>query len=159
MATSIGELAMEQPLNLPGLLQALQVDGLLPGGKIPAVATAVPVRVHPLVYLAELKLDDARSPGAVLGMDRLLAWLGARSGQSVYQIDPLKINVTAVAEVMSQAFAERHRILAVEVSADEVVIASADPYISGWEHNLEHVLRKQIRRVLADPRERARRTG
>ncbi len=159
MATSIGELAMEQPLNLPGLLQALQVDGLLPRGKLPAVAAAVSVRVHPLVYLAELKLADARSPGAVLGMDRLLAWLAERSGQPVYQIDPLKINVTAVAEVMSQAFAERHRILAVEVSADEVVIASAEPYVSGWEHNLEHVLRKRIKRVLADPRDIARHTG
>ena len=77
----------------------------------------------------------------------------------MYQIDPLKINVTAVSDVMSQAFAERHRILAVEVNDDEVVIASGEPYIRSWESNLEHVLRKPIRRVLADPRAIARHTA
>ena len=84
-------------------------------------------------------------------MDTLLAWLGEKSGQQVYQIDPLKINVTAVAEVMSRAFAERHRILAVEVTSGEVVIASPEPYLRGWESNLEHVSRKRVRRVLTDP--------
>jgi len=60
---------------------------------------------------------------------------------------------------MSQAFAERHRILAVEVLDDEVLIASGEPYIRTWESNLEHVLRKPIRRVLADPRAIARHTA
>jgi general secretion pathway protein E len=61
--------------------------------------------------------------------------------------------------VMSKAFAERHRILAVEVHDNEVVIASDEPYIHAWEKNLEHVLRKPIRRVIADPREISRLTG
>ena len=66
---------------------------------------------------------------------------------------------TAVADVMSRAFAERHRILAVEVNDNEVVIASAEPFIQAWESNLEHVLRKPIRRVLVDPREITRHTA
>jgi general secretion pathway protein E len=77
----------------------------------------------------------------------------------VVEIDPLKINVAAVAEVMSRAFAERHRILAVEVDDDEVVIASAEPYQRAWQENLEHVVRKRIRRVLADPRDIMRYTA
>jgi general secretion pathway protein E len=92
-------------------------------------------------------------------MPRLLLWLSERVGQAVFRIDPLKINVTAVADVMSRAFAERHRILAVEVNDEAVVIASAEPYIRGWERNLEHVLRKPIRRVLVDPRDLARHTA
>jgi general secretion pathway protein E len=86
-------------------------------------------------------------------MARLLRWLGERCEQPVVEIDPLKINVAAVAEVMSRAFAERHHILAVDVSDDEVVIASAEPYQRTWQSNLEHVLRRNIRRVLADPRD------
>ena len=74
----------------------------------------------------------------------------------MYEIDPLKINVGAISEVMSKAFAERHHILAVEVNPDEVLIASAEPYIRGWESNLQHTLRKPIRRVIADPRAIAR---
>jgi general secretion pathway protein E len=159
MGTPTGEGAREHPLNLPALLQALQDDGLLAAEGLPRSGPGAGVKVHPLVFLAEQKLPDASTPGQVLGIDRLLAWLADRSGQAAYQIDPLKINVTAVAEVMSRAFAERHRILAVEVGADEVVIASGEPYIRAWEGNLEHVLRKRIRRVLADPRDIARHTA
>jgi general secretion pathway protein E len=46
-----------------------------------------------------------------------------------------------------------------EVTADEVVVASSEPYVRGWESNLEHVLRKRIRRVLTDPRAIARHTA
>ena len=115
--------------------------------------------IHPLVFVAEQKLPDASRPGATLDMQALLAWLSARTGQDVVEIDPLKINVAAVSEVMSKAFAERHRILAVAVDDQEVVIASAEPYQLAWQSNLEHVIRKRIRRVLADPRDLMRFTG
>jgi general secretion pathway protein E len=159
MATNFGEQLMEHRLNLSTLAQELHEDGRLSAQELARVGKSSVVRVHPLVFLAEQKLPDAAAPGGVLDMDTLLAWLGDRVGQGVYQIDPLKINVTAVSDVMSQAFAERHRILAVEVTDDEVVIASSEPYIRAWEGNLEHVLRKPIRRVLADPRAIARHTA
>ena len=143
---------MEHRLSLSTLARDLHSEGRLSDQEFARVMAAQSVKVHPLVYLAEQKIEDAAAPGKMLDMDGLLAWLGARVGQPVYQIDPLKINVTAVAEVMSRAFAERHRILAVAVSAEEVVVASGEPFISSWESNLEHVLRKRVRRVLTDPR-------
>jgi general secretion pathway protein E len=159
MGTNFGEQLMEHRLSLSTLAQDLHSEGRLSDRDFARVMAAQAVKVHPLVYLAEQKIEDASAPGKTLDMDGLLAWLGARVEQPVYQIDPLKINVTAVAEVMSRAFAERHRILAVEVSAKEVVVASGEPFISSWESNLEHVLRKRVRRVLTDPRAIARHTA
>ncbi len=159
MATNFGDQLMEQRLDLITLARELNAAGRLSAADMARVVKTPMVRVHPLVFLAEQKLADAGNPGWVLDMDTLLAWLGGKSGQQVYQIDPLKINVTAVADVMSRAFAERHRILAVEVTDKEVVIASAEPYIRAWESNLEHVLRKPVRRVLTDPRVIARHTA
>ena len=150
---------MERTLTLASLALDLNADGRLSRQDLEVARIAALGNVHPLVYLAKQKLQDASRPGKVLDMEVLLTWLGERSGQSVYQIDPLKINLAATTEVMSQAFAQRHRILAVEVAADEVVIASSEPDISAWEGNLEHVLRKPVRRVLADPREIARHTA
>ncbi len=128
------------------LLDALAADGLIDAADARRLCYAPRTREgvarHPVNFVADQQLvapADARP----LGVERLLAWLGEESGQAVYQIDPLKINVTAVAEVMSRAFAERHRILAVEVTSGEVVIASAEPYLRGWESNLEHVSRKR----------------
>ena len=159
MATNFGDQLMEHRLDLISLARELNAAGRLSAADMARVVKTPMVRVHPLVFLAEQKLADAGNPGWVLDMDTLLAWLGGKSGQQVYQIDPLKINVTAVAEVMSRAFAERHRILAVEVTDKEVVIASAEPYLRAWESNLEHVLRKRVRRVLTDPRLIARHTA
>ena len=150
---------MERRLDLPALAAEMHANGRLSDADYARVGKSSVARIHPLVFLAEQKLEDAANPGRKLDMAALLAWLGARAGQAVFQIDPLKINVTAVAEVMSRAFAERHRILAVEVSEEEVVIASGEPWVYGWEDNLEHVLRKRIRRVLADPRDIARHTA
>tara|TARA_R110001592_G_scaffold363043_1_gene679539 strand:- start:18337 stop:20112 length:1776 start_codon:yes stop_codon:yes gene_type:complete len=159
MATSFGEQLMEHRLDLITLARELHADGRLSDADLARVVKNQVVRVHPLVSLAEQKLADGAAPGRMIDMDGLLAWLGARVNQAVYEIDPLRINVTAVAEVMSRAFAERHCILAVEVSDTEVVIASSEPYIKVWESNLEHVLRKRVKRVLADPRVIARHTA
>jgi hypothetical protein len=144
---------VERRLTLDELLEALAADGRINSAERRRLGSLSPGSIHPLVFLAEQKLPDATRDGAPLDMTALLAWLGERCGQSVVEIDPLKVNVAAVAEVMSRAFAERHRILAVEVDDDEVVIASAEPYQRSWQENLEHVVRRRIRRVLADPRD------
>ncbi len=159
MATTFGEKLLEQALTLASLAMDLNADGRLSSRDLERLRNVSVGSVHPMVYLAEQKLQDPSQPGRVLNMDALLSWLGAKSGQAIYQIDPLKINLGAITEVMSKAFAQRHRILAVEVAKNEVVIASCDPDIRAWESNLEHVLRKPIRRVLADPREITRHTA
>jgi len=158
MVATVSEQRGERSLDLRTLIKELNVAGLLSDDDQTRMAEVNAGSVHPLVFLAEQKLVN-KATKKPLDIDTLLGWLGKQCGQSLYQIDPLKINVGAIAEVMSLAFAQRHKILAVEVAADEVVIASADPWIRGWESNLEHVLRKPIRRVLTDPRDIARHTA
>jgi general secretion pathway protein E len=159
MSTNFGEQLMEQPLALSSMALDLNADGRLAEKDLERVRQAAVGSVHPAVYLAEQKLADQSRPGKKLDMDAILDWLAEKSGQSVYQIDPLKINLRAITEAMSQAFAQRHHILAVEVRKDEAIIASCDPFVRAWESDLEHVLRKPIHRVLADPREISRHTA
>jgi general secretion pathway protein E len=54
---------------------------------------------------------------------------------------------------MSHAFAQRHGILAVAVDAQSVTIASAQPHVTGWEAGLGQVLKRTIKRVVANPQE------
>ena len=159
MADQTVEFPVEARLTLAGLAEDLFADGRLGEADCNRLRKMMIGAVHPLVFLAEQKLADPARPGETLDMDQLLGWLSARSGQPVYEIDPLKINVSAVSEVMSRAFAQRHRILAVEVSAQEVKIASGEPFVGGWEANLQHTLRKPIKRVLVDPRDLVRYTA
>ncbi len=157
MAASFGAQRMERNLDLQGLVEELDEAEILSVEARANLSGLNSASVHPLVFLAEQKLEDQRS-GKSLDMETLLTWLSEVSGQAVYQIDPLKINVGTIAEVMSLAFAQRHNILAVEVNATEVTIASAEPWVSAWKSNLEHVLRKPVKRVLADPRDIVRHT-
>ena len=107
--------------------------------------------LHPIEQIASFEFFDQANSGRLLDQYAICEWLAEQVGQAYYHIDPLKIAVRDVAEVMSYAFAERHRILAVEVNANEVVVASAEPDITAWQSDLKHVLRKDIRQVVAAP--------
>ncbi|PVY69611.1 general secretion pathway protein E [Tamilnaduibacter salinus] len=112
---------------------------------------------HPLEVVAIAQPDSLRD-GRKLDLERLTRWLAEWAGQDSVHIDPLKIDVPAICRVMSYAFAQRHGILAVEIGPDEVVIASAEPFKADWEDNLRHVLKKDIRRVVANPEDLRRYT-
>ncbi|WP_312919616.1 GspE/PulE family protein [Stutzerimonas nitrititolerans] len=108
---------------------------------------------HPLEFLAAQQLDDLARPGKKLDLETLSLWLAEQAGQPYLRIDPLKINVATITPLMSYAFAQRHKILAVAVDNSAVTIASAQPFVKSWEANLTHVLKRPIKRVVANPAE------
>ncbi|OZB05520.1 MAG: type II secretion system protein E, partial [Marinobacter sp. 34-60-7] len=105
---------------------------------------------HPLELVAIAALTSQRD-NRTLTLDRLTQWLAHWAGQDYYHIDPLKIDTPAISRVMSYAFAQRHGILAVDIDANKVRIASTEPFKSDWEANLRQAIRKDIERVVANP--------
>jgi len=106
---------------------------------------------HLLIYLASLEMEDQKNPGKRFNIEDLTRFLAEWSVQDYYHIDPLSIDASKVTQLMSYAFTQRHKIMAVGVTPSEVVIASSQPFMSSWETDLEHVLRKPIKRVVANP--------
>ena len=106
---------------------------------------------HLLIYLSSLEMEDQKNPGKILTTEELTRFLAQWSGQEYYHIDPLSIDASKVTQQMSYAFTQRHKIMAVGVTSTEVTIASSQPFIASWETDLEHVLRKPIKRVVANP--------
>ncbi|MGS2724752.1 GspE/PulE family protein [Porticoccus sp. GXU_MW_L64] len=148
--------AQDRRLELRSLLAELQSQNLLTKESVNLVTGSTRSREealqHPLIYIAKQQLDGCGDmAGRVLDLERLTHWLAEQSGMPVVHIDPLKIQVSAVTEVMSFAFAKRHGILCVDVLGDELVIATEEPYSSSWVEGLEQVTRKTVRRVLANP--------
>jgi len=119
---------------------ALKTERRLHGGKI-----------HPLIVIADQKWRSAKASAQLLSLEVLTEWLAGRTGLDYLHIDPLKIDFTGVAEVMSSAYAARFGILPVQVTTREVVIATAEPFVREWVAELQHILRKEIRRVMANP--------
>ena len=107
--------------------------------------------LHVLTLLGRQGYADARQPGRLLTEHLLVEWLAKHYNMPYVQIDPLEVDVPAVTEVMSYAFAERHGILAINVSHDRVVVACAEPLVQSWVSDVEHVTRRRVERVLAAP--------
>ena len=132
----------DHPLELHQLLPALIEQGLITAQAAQKISAA-PCNQHPLECIA------AEGPC----LETLTQWLARHAGQTYLRIDPLKIDVAAVVPLMSHAFAQRHGILAVAVDAQSVTVASAQPHVSAWEAGLSQVLKRSIRRVVANPRD------
>jgi general secretion pathway protein E len=145
----------DRPLDLNDLLRELVAQGRVAQDSAEQCLTvrrsAVANQQHPLEFLAAQQLDDLLRPGKKLDLETLTVWLAERAGQAYLRIDPLKIDVAAVTPLMSYAFAQRHSILAVAVDSSAVTIASSQPFMHGWEANLTHVLKRPIKRVVANP--------
>ena len=148
-------MAFDRVLDLRGVLTDLVADGRLLQEDANVLLGATRSRdqaiMHPVAYIATQNLDDRTRPGKMLDGDALTEWLAHRAQVPLVHIDPMKINTAKVTEIMGYAFAKRHGILCVEVTPDEVVIACTQPFVSGWEPQLEHVARRRVKRVIANP--------
>ena len=149
----------DRPIELMPFLQGMYDAGRISKQQIQQVIkTRKPAKEHVLVFLARLGIEDQLNPGRQLDLETLTQILAEQAGQDYYHIDPLSIDAARVTELMSHAFTKRHKIMAVKVFDDEVTIASAEPYVKDWEADLQQVIRKPIKRVVANPQELERLT-
>ncbi len=146
---------VERTVDLRNTLDDLVADGRIGQTDANFVAgqsrTREQATMHPLSYIASLRLDDHSAPATVLDELRLSQWLADRAGLALAHIDPLKIDTAEVTEVMSYAFAKRHGILCVQLTPDNIIVACKQPYLIDWVPQLEHVARRQVTRVFAMP--------
>ena len=114
---------------------------------------------HILHYLSDLEIADQQNPGRKLDAESLTMALSAQCGQEYFRIDPLKIDVAQVTKVMDYKFSQRHQILAVADNPQEVIIASAEPYLDAWVSVLSHTSGKLVKRVVFNPHDIKRLTS
>ncbi|CAH0145676.1 Type II secretion system protein E [Massilia sp. Bi118] len=107
--------------------------------------------MHPLTAIAQCKIVSAKPPHKLLTLDVLSEWCAAKVGLPFLRIDPLKIDFTKVADVMSASYAARFNILPVELKGDALVVATADPFHTEWQDEIARISRKRIELVLANP--------
>ena len=143
-------------LGLEELLAALVVDGYLLAEDAKQVRMGsrsgrATVELHPLVLVANARLANQRDPGRPLAMETLTEWLAGHAKLPYLKIDPMKINAAAVTQVVSRAYAERHRILPVAVAPGEVTFATCEPFDNAWAADLAHMLRRDVKRVVSNP--------
>ncbi len=143
-------------LALDDVLALLQQDGLVEAKEALRARSAAKsgkslIEVHPLVLLANLKMASHEKAGTELSLERLTQWLAEASGVEYLRIDPTKIDVAAVTVLFSHAYAQRFRILPVEVTLDRVIIATSEPCDTRWLEDIRHILRREIELRTSNP--------
>ncbi len=106
---------------------------------------------HPFAIVASHELSTVTQPPQVLTQDFLSQWLADKLSIPYRRIDPLKVDVARIAAVVSYSYAERNKLLPIEMGVSHVVIATAEPYQVAWMKELEHILNKEIRLEITSP--------
>jgi general secretion pathway protein E len=108
---------------------------------------------HPLKVLAECELADQSQFGNLLTQEDLTQWLAKKLAMPYYYFDPLKIDVPIVTALFSKAYAGNYNILPIKIDADEIVVATAEPFIHAWQTDLAKMHQGKIRCVFSNPDE------
>ena len=141
------------PLDWRTLVEWLSEDGVIsPAEAARTIARCSQVQSSqpPLIRLASVSMNrlvDAKP----LDIEAMAQWLAGRAKLNYLRIDPLKVDVGKVADAMSAIYAERHKVLPVQVTSTEVVVATSEPFITDWVGEVERQAKRSVRLVVANP--------
>jgi general secretion pathway protein E len=149
------------PLDWQRLLAWLQADGTIAADEAARLgmrcAQGESVQ-HPVLRLASLGVLRSADQ-KTMDAEALLAWLAPRAGVAYLRIDPLKVDVSKVAEAFTADYALRHKVLPVAMTASEIVVATCEPFATEWMPEVERQSRRRVRLVLSNPQDIARYTA
>jgi len=141
------------PLDWRVLVEWLGEDGVISATEAQrtiARCSQVQSAQPPLMRLANVGMTRV-ADGKPLDIETMSQWLAGRAGLGYLRIDPLKVDVGKVADTMSAMYAERHKVLPVQVTPSEVVIATSEPFITDWVQEVERQAKRSVRLVVASP--------
>ena len=142
----------QRKLTLVEILQLLVQDGMvLPEDAEKLAKNRKTDQSHPLEIVGGQNWSNSLQAGKQLSVEFLTEWLAAHIGIPYMHIDPLKLNLTGIGNIVSKSYAERLKIMLVKVSDGEVLIATAEPFITDWIVDLERILNLKIKLVLVNP--------
>ena len=147
-----------QRLDMQLIFSWLLADGIVAKDDVKKLYTQAqvihknaPAAMHPLVAVAQCKIASAKAPHHLITLDWLCEWLAGKVKLPFFRIDPLKIDFTKVADVMSASYAARFHTLPVELTQTELVVATCDPFNMEWEPEIAKISRRSVKRVIANP--------
>ena len=114
---------------------------------------------HPLEAIADRKWKSGEPPHKTMTLEWLVEWLAGKLGVPYRHIDPLKIDLGAVTATMTNAYAERYRILPVAVDRLTLTVATGEPFVRSFAEELERILKVAVKFVFANPQDVRRYLG
>lgn len=147
----------DRKLQIEQIILWLEDDGILSNADLLKARqygqAGINRQKHPLKVLSECELGDRTRFGKLLTQEDLTQWLAKKLDVTYYYFDPLRIDVPTVSSLFSQAYAKNYNILPIKLTADEIVVATAEPFVSSWQEDVGKMHNGKIRLVFANPDE------
>ena len=147
----------EEKLTLGYVLTQLHQDGFITDTQKSDLSNNIrassKIQIHPLIIVADQGWKNAKDPKTDLNLEYLTKWLADKTGFPYYRVDPLKIDVNSVTRIVSQAYATKLKILPVELTKNELTIATCEPFLFAWEFELSRIVNLKIKRVIINPKD------
>ena len=135
----------DRRLRLDDILKLMVAEGLVGRAEADKLARARTRQYdHPLELIAAQHWKSPKAPHPALSLDWLVEWLAGKLGVPYRHIDPLKIDLSAVTATMSNAYAERFRILPVAVTGSKLIVATGEPFVTSWAKELGPILKLDV---------------
>jgi general secretion pathway protein E len=141
-------------LDLHEILTWMEQDGLVDKESAHMLRTiaigAEYNKKHPLQIIADRNWKHPQH-AQLLSLDVLTEWFARRVDLPYVRIDPLKIDVAAVTDVMSYAYAARFNVLPIKVNETTITVAATQPYDREWMDELSRIHRQEFEIVISNP--------
>src|SRR5438067_1062866 len=151
---------VDRRLRLDDILKLMAADGLVARAAADELARSRTLRFdHPLEAIADRKWKSGEPPHKTMTLEWLVEWLAGKLDVPYLHIDPLKIDLGAVTATMTNAYAERYRILPVAVDRLTLTVATGEPFVRSFAEELERILKLDVKFVFANPQDVKRYLG
>ena len=112
-----------------------------------AIQREIEASITPIELVASFNLK-ARD-GRALSEDFLTELAAGRVGLPYVKLDPLKLDAAFVTSVFSKPFARKHGLVPLSATADELTVATYDPFDAAALEDLRRVTQKRVSLVMA----------
>ena len=139
-------------LSLQALCQQLLQQGALDKEQLAEIhQKGMNGKSHPVQAIASHSFKHCQQDKQRIDEEFVMRHVADDANLEYFTIDPLKIKASEVTPTMSFAFAKRHGLLPVGLTRDEVTVATAEPFDHRWIADIEHINRRQVKLVVANP--------
>lgn len=107
---------------------------------------------HPLILVASESIPRLDT-GEILLIEDIVSFLAEKTHIEYLYIDPLKLEVGKIGDLISVQFAQRYNLLPISMTDTEITIATCEPFDESWVPQISALAKREVRRVLANPEE------
>ena len=135
----------DRNITAKDILEPLVKGGFLPLAEAELLLKSwVKSKEHPLTLASELKIVDRRNSDKVMTQDDILTYLALQWKTIYLRVDPMKVALEVVGALIPLAYAERLRIVPIELAHNKVIILTSEPFALSWVDEIKLQLKKEI---------------